>query len=574
MKCRIAKYYESLADLPVTSISQPGDVKGLIPQSPPSQGEPFEVISEDFEKLILPGITHWQHPSFFALYPANSTFESIIADMYSAAVNSPGFNWTCSPIATDLEFVMMDWVAELLGLGGIYKSTSKTGGGTIVGTASEACLTVAVAARERALSYEAMNSLNRFSTKESSIRHKTRATLSTNPGSRSDLSTSARADLAGRMVVYGSTETHSMGHKSAIILGLQWRPLPVTKEDGWRLRGETLRKALEADVAKGLIPCMLIATLGTTNVGAMDCLDELTEVAKDYPTLWIHVDAAWAGVYLSLPEHRGRLYLDIINQPDKGFEMSHMISSDSIIGDKQEMLNVKQLQNILKTAPGTVNSFCTNFHKSGLVSFDCSTFFIRDKGCLTEALELTPHYLRSKEGETDAALDFRNWSIPLGRRFRSLKIFFVLRSFGVQGFQRELRSTIDLTNYFDKLVKEDDWFESIQDTTLALTIFRMKPSLNKLNKDCIFWNLNLKEQEIIINNLNQRLAIKIQATNKISVTNTFVDNRFCFRIAIGRMSKKSHIEQAWKLFKDCSENLKREFYRDNQTSMSDRVIDN
>ncbi|EGG09837.1 uncharacterized protein MELLADRAFT_34269, partial [Melampsora larici-populina 98AG31] len=529
---RIAQYYERLGNLPVASLSEPGDVKALVSGKPPLKGVPFDEISDDFEKIILPGITHWQHPSFFALYPANSTFESIIADMYSAAVNNPGFNWSCSPVTTDLEVVMMDWVAELLGLGEIYKSASKKGGGTIVGTASEACLTVAIAARERTLRYES----SRMFPKMKELRLSDLSDIEVPPvAGRVHLTARERSEFTGKLVMYGTSETHSMGEKSALVLGLRWRPLPVKSQDGWSLRGDTLRQALEDDVANGLIPCMLVATLGTTNAGAMDTLDEIVEVAKDYPTLWIHVDAAWAGVYLSLPEYRSNLYLDTINQD----------------------------HHILKTPPGVVNSFCTNFHKSGLVSFDCSTFFIRDRSSLTEALELTPHYLKSKEGDSNVNLDFRNWGIPLGRRFRSLKLYFVLRSFGVEGFQNELRRTIDLTNYFGKLIKQDDWFETVQENSLALAIFRMKPPQGYLETNqSNHSNQKTSQANQIIDALNQRLGLLVQATNKISLTSTILDDKFCFRLAIGRMSEKFHIDEAFKLFQDCLETLKLELKLD------------
>lgn len=548
---KIAEYYERLGNLPVASLSEPGDVKDLVSGKPPLKGVPFDEISDDFEKIILPGITHWQHPSFFALYPANSTFESIIADMYSAAVNNPGFNWSCSPITTDLEVVMMDWVAELLGLGDIYKSASKKGGGTIVGTASEACLTVAIAARERTLRYES----SRMFPKVKQLRLSNLNDIEVPPvAGRVHLTASERSEFTGKLVMYGTSETHSMGEKSALVLGLRWRSLPVKSQDGWSLRGETLRRALEEDVANGLIPCMLVATLGTTNAGAMDSLDELVEVAKDYPTLWVHVDAAWAGVYLSLPEYRSSLHLDTINQD---------LQFTSLSGTQCDEIWSEEVQNILKTPPGVVNSFCTNFHKSGLVSFDCSTFFIRDRSSLTEALELTPHYLKSKEGDSNVNLDFRNWGIPLGRRFRSLKLYFVLRSFGVEGFQSELRRTVDLTNYFGKLIKQHDWFETVQDNSLALAIFRMKPPQGYLDMDqSINSNQKNSQPDLIIDALNQRLGSLVQATNKISLTSTILDGKFCFRLAIGRMSQKSHIDEAFKLFDDCLETLKLELKLD------------
>ncbi|KIM30795.1 hypothetical protein M408DRAFT_327769 [Serendipita vermifera MAFF 305830] len=322
----ICDYYYSLEKRPVVSKVEPGYLAKLLPDHPPSKGESMKVITADFHQFILPGITHWSHPSFFAYFPSVGSLESLIGDIYAGAVSNPGFNWLCSPASTELEAIIMDWSAKLFGLEGNFLTSSGVGGGVLQTTASDAALLASVVARSR---YTRLH-----------------------PGVSLD-----------KMMIYGTTQTHSLGAKAALILGMQFRALEVTLADNFSLRGSTLSRALEEDRANGLHPYLLIATVGTTSSGAIDNIDEIGEVLTSEPSIWLHVDAAWAGVAFALPEYRQTGRLDAINK--------------------------------------YAYSFCTNFHKWGLTVFDCSTFWVKDRTYLTEALDVTPEFLRTRHGDTE-----------------------------------------------------------------------------------------------------------------------------------------------------------------------------
>lgn len=364
----ICDYYYSLEKQSVVSQVEPGYLSKLLPDHPPAQGESMEAITADFHNHILPGITHWQHPSFFAYYPSIASFESILGDLYAGSISNPGFNWACSPASTELEAIVMDWSARLLGLDEKFLTASGKGGGVLQTTASDAALLATVVARTN---YTKLH-----------------------PGVAME-----------KLVIYGTTQTHSLGAKAALILGVHFRALEVKAEDNFSLRGSTLQAALDEDREKGLHPYILIATVGTTSSGAVDNIDEIGGVLTAEPSIWLHVDAAWAGVAFALPEYRQTGRLDAINK--------------------------------------YAHSFCTNFHKWGLVAFDCSTFWVKDRVLLTDSLDVTPEFLRTHHGDSGMVIDYRNWHLSLGRKFRSLKLWFVLRAFGVEGFRKHLRNVND-----------------------------------------------------------------------------------------------------------------------------------
>lgn len=307
---------------------EPGFLSKVVPSEAPEQGQEWQVIARDYEEQIMPGITHWQSPSFFAYYPCNATFEGGLADLHAAMISNPGeamlygdspeptdsfvylwlytlagFNWTVSPSVTELEIITLDWMAKMLGLSQDFhsNSTSGKGGGIILGSASEVALTVAIAAREKMLAildskHEEQDSPTSDTTNALAIR---------------------RGTLTSKLTMYGTTQTHSIAAKAALILGLDYRPLQVYKEDDFALRGSTLETAIAEDEQSGRVPFMLIASLGTTSSGAVDRLDEITDVVKRVQSkMWVHVDAAWAGVALSLPEARVKMFPDAIDQVD------------------------------------------------------------------------------------------------------------------------------------------------------------------------------------------------------------------------------------------------------------------
>ncbi|OJA12597.1 hypothetical protein AZE42_06904 [Rhizopogon vesiculosus] len=342
---RICDYYISLRNRPVTSQVEPGYLRKLLPVSAPTVGEDFQLIADDYQKYILPGLTHWQHPSFFAYFPAACTFESILGELYASSTSNPGFNWSVGPACTELEAVVMDWSAQILGLDKSFYNTTKVGGGVIQATACDAALVATVAARSRY------------------IREHPQVPME-------------------KLILYTTTQTHSLGKKAGLILGLKVRALPVTAEDEFALRGETLEVALKEDMHAGLHPFILIATVGTTSSGGVDKLDEIgvnsgPRTVKSHPAVWLHVDAAWAGVALEIVQW-------------------------------------------------------------GLIHFDASCLWVRHRTHLTNALDVTPEYLRSKRGDDGTAIGYRNWNLNLSRRFRSLKFWFVLRSRGTEGFQKHI----------------------------------------------------------------------------------------------------------------------------------------
>ncbi|KAG8681046.1 hypothetical protein FRC09_017799, partial [Ceratobasidium sp. 395] len=291
----ICDYHQTLEQRPVVAEVEPGYLGKALPNEAPQKGENFEDIARDFQQLIMPGnaqmksskikyikscdcagITHWQHPSFFAYFPTANTFESVLADLLSSSVSNPGFNWACSPACTELEAIVMDWSAKLFGLDPAFCIESGVGGGVVLTTASDSALTAVIAARSRC--------------------------------------TRLRPNIPlDSLVIYGTSQTHSLGAKAALVLGLQFRAIQVDVKDNFALRGDTLKAAIEEDLAKGRHPFVLIATVGTTSSGAIDNIPEIGQALREHPDVWLHIDAAWAGVALACPEFREISYLEAIN---------------------------------------------------------------------------------------------------------------------------------------------------------------------------------------------------------------------------------------------------------------------
>ncbi|KAJ7497029.1 pyridoxal phosphate-dependent transferase [Mycena latifolia] len=442
---RICDYYSTLDARPVSSSVQPGYLAPLLPSAAPEEGEDFADIAADYDRVIMPGMTHWQHPSFFAYFPSPASFEGILGDLYATAVPNPGFNWSCSPACTELEAVVMDWAAQLLGLAPAFHNAAGIGGGALQTTASDSALIAIVAARERYL-----------------------ALLAAAPPKHDEL------------VIYVTTQTHSLGLKAGRVLGLQVRALEVSPDDKYALRGDVLRQALEEDKAAGRHPFILIATVGTTSSGSVDNLPEIQAVLKDHAEVWLHVDAAWAGIALCCPETRAELFLDAIN--------------------------------------AAADSFCTNFHKWGLTNFDASTLWVRDRKALTSALDITPPFLRTAHGDAGTVIDYRNWHLALGRRFRSLKLWFVLRGFGAEGFRKHIRKGIALNAVFGALLAESDILALVTPPSLALTVFRLAPP---------------HLDPAALNPLNAAFFARLAARPDLAITQTVLNGVFCVRFAIG-----------------------------------------
>jgi aromatic-L-amino-acid decarboxylase len=300
----VIDYYKTLPDRRVVSTVEPGYLKPLLPQSAPQDGETWDKIQPDIDRLIMPGLTHWQSPKFMAFYPANASFPGIIGEMYSSAFTAAAFNWICSPAITELETIMLDWVAEMLALPDCYQSKGK-GGGIIQGTASEVIATLEVVARERML-------------------------LRQSAGLQAVEAEDKKDSIRSKLVAIGSEHAHSSTQKGAIIAGTKFRTIPVYEKDKYGIRGATLKGILEQCRADGLIPYYLTVCLGTTGVCAVDYFEEIEEVMKEWPDVWVHVDAAYAGSALVCPEY----------------------------------------QHFTKTF-GSFDSFNVNMHKWMLTNFDC-----------------------------------------------------------------------------------------------------------------------------------------------------------------------------------------------------------
>ncbi|KAL8707678.1 MAG: hypothetical protein Q9220_007340 [cf. Caloplaca sp. 1 TL-2023] len=387
----IIDYFSSLENRRVVSDVSPGYLRPLLPAAPPQEGEKWEDIQKDIEQKIMPGLTHWQSPNFMAFFPANATYPSILGELYSAAFTAPAFNWLCSPACTELETIVLDYMCQLLHLPESYLSTSSTGGGGVIqGSASEAIVTVMIAARDQYI--------------------RKRLPHTKKDGSPEMTPTvEEEARMRGRMVALGSEMSHSSTQKAAMIAGVRYKSIPVDAADEFALTGRGLKTALEDLVREGFIPFYLTVTLGTTATCAVDHFMEIAEVKKEYPDMWIHVDAAYAGAALLLEEYQG-----------------------------------------LTEAFAFFDSFDVNMHKWLLTNFDASS-----SGLVT---------------------DYRDWQIPLGRRFRSLKIWFVLRSYGVSGMKNHVRRHIELGEKFAGWVKQEgkDIFEIVAGPKFALTVLRVK----------------------------------------------------------------------------------------------------
>lgn len=353
----IADFLTHIDDRPVVPPTRPGDVRALLPEAAPEDPETWEEIMADLDRIIAPNLTQWQHPNFFAFFPANSSGPSILGDLVSSGLGAQGMMWATSPAATELETHVLDWMANACGLPERFLS-SGAGGGVISDTASSATLVCLVAARARA--------------------------AATHPG----------AELRA----YCSSEAHSSVMKAAVISGVGRAAVRIVDTDNaQRMDPAHLRRLMEEDRLAGRVPVFVCATIGTTSTGAVDPVADIAAVANEFDA-WVHVDAAYAGPASLCPEFR-HLFVGL----------------------------------------DFVDSFCFNPHKWMLTNFDCSLLWVADRAALTSALSVTPAYLQNPASASGEVFDYRDWQVPLGRRFRSLKLWFVLRRYGLSGIRDLIR---------------------------------------------------------------------------------------------------------------------------------------
>jgi len=443
----IADYYERIETLPVLSQVEPGQICASLPAAPPLQGESFDAILQDVEKLILPGVTHWQSPNFFAYFPCNASAPAILGDLLSSGLGVQGMLWATSPACTELESHVLDWLVEMLGLPGKFLSTG-AGGGVIQDTASSATLCALLAARERATGFA-----------------------------------SNRRGGEGRLVAYTSTQAHSAAVKAVKIAGLGEENLRLVEVDEkLAMRPEALEQRMDEDRRAGRVPAFVCATVGTTSSNALDPLPEIGKICQERGA-WLHVDGAMAGTAALCPEFR-------------------------------------YIQNGLELA----DSYCFNPHKWMFTNFDCDCFYVADRKALIETFSVLPEFLRNKATESGAVIDYRDWHIPLGRRFRSLKLWFVIRHYGVEGLRHHIRRHVEMAQKFASWVREDARFELAAPAPLNLVCFRHRGG----------------------DDVNQALLDRLNRSGDLYLTHTRVHDRFTLRLCVGQTyTELRHVERAW-----------------------------
>ncbi|MFW6259940.1 MAG: pyridoxal-dependent decarboxylase [Tangfeifania sp.] len=445
----IADYYENIEKFPVLSQVKPGEIESLLPDEPPEKGEPFDEIIHDLNEKIMPGITHWQSPNFYAYFPSNTSFPSILGDLASSGLGVQGMIWATSPAATELETRVLDWLAEMMDMPEIFKSAS-TGGGVIQDTASTSALTAVIAARERATKLE-----------------------------------SNKTGVRQNLVAYVSTQTHTSLEKAIKMAGIGAENLrTIQVGEKFAMRPELLEKQIQQDKLNGFQPFFVCATIGSTSSNAMDPVREIGKICRR-ENCWLHVDAAMSGTAMLCPEFRH-------------------------LNDGAEL----------------ADSYCFNPHKWMFTNFDCDVFWIANRNELINTFSILPEYLKNKATESGAVFDYRDWHVQLGRRFRSLKLWFVIRHYGVEGLQHHIRKHVELAQEFAVWVEDSPDFELIVQPPLNLVCFRHKAG----------------------NDFNLKLMHTINEEGKIFFTHTKLNGQVVLRMSIGQTNTKvKHVEKAWQI---------------------------
>ncbi len=447
---QIAKYYEEIEKFPVKSPVAPDEILSKLPVSAPDKSEPFDSIIKDFNEIIMPGMTHWQHPSFFGYFPANGSFPSLLGEMLTAAMGAQCMSWATSPAAAELEERVMEWLRDMTGLPSNFT-------GVIQDTASTATLTAILTAREKFSNY--MINESGF-LREKNI----------------------------QFTAYCSSECHSSIEKAVKVAGLGRENLrKIGVDENFAADPALLEAAIKKDLAEGKKPLIVVAGIGTTGSTAVDPLDKIGEICKKY-NIWLHVDAAYAGTAMLLPEMRHFI---------KGVEMA--------------------------------DTFVFNPHKWMFTNFDCSAYFAKDREALIRTFEILPEYLKTPEKER--VNNYRDWGVQLGRRFRALKLWFVIRSFGVEGLREKVRSHIELAQYFAERLIENGNFEILAPHPFALVCFRYKPA-------------GISDEEKI-NAINEKVMNDLNKTGKLFMSHTKLNGKYAIRFCCSQTSvEKRHVDAA------------------------------
>lgn len=453
----IADYYENIEKYPVLSKVKPGEIKASLPENPPQTGESMEKMMQDVNEIIMPGITHWQSPNFYAFFPSNTSFPSILGDLVSSGLGVQGMIWATSPAATELETRVLDWLAEMMGMPEKFKSTS-SGGGVIQDTASTSALTAIIAARERVTKFQ-----------------------------------SNKTGIQQKLVAYISTQTHSSLEKAIKIVGVGSENLRLIEVDEKSaMRVDLLEKQIEKDKAAGLTPFFICAALGTTSSNAIDPIEKIGKIARK-ENCWFHIDAAMSGTAMLCPEFR-------------------------------------HFQNGVELA----DSYCFNPHKWMFTNFDCDVFWVANRNDLINTFSILPEYLRNQATESGEVFDYRDWHVQLGRRFRSLKLWFVIRHYGVEGLQFHIRKHVEMAQNFKNWVLESNDFELFVEPPFNLVCFCHKAG----------------------DDFNMKLMNAVNATGKAYFTHTKLNGKVVLRMSIGQTNtEEKHVKATWDLIQEISKSF-------------------
>lgn len=454
----IADYYKNVESYPVRSQVDPGYLPNLSPDTAPDRGEPLEVILNDIQTNIVPGLTHWQSPNFFGYFPASASNAAFQGEMVCTGLNVIGFNWISSPSVTELEQIVMDWMGKMLNLPHEFLF-SGNGGGVLHGTTCEAIVCTMAGARDKAL--------NEFG-----------------------------VDKITKLVVYGSDQTHFSFQKASKLVGIppcNFRDLATSSSTNYTLSPHDVRMAMKNDVASGLVPFFLCATVGTTASGAVDPLEELGQVAKEF-SVWLHVDAAYGGSACICPEFRHYL---------NGVELADSISF--------------------------------NAHKWLLTNLGCCCLWIKDPQTMIDSLSTQPEVLKNEASESNLVVDYKDWQIALSRRFMAMKLWLVIRRYGVANLMTHIRSDVKMAQQFEELVTADDRFQVVAPRKFALVCFRLRPR----GEDDDGFELNWK------------LLEAVNSSGRAYMTHAVLGGTFMIRCAIGAtLTEECHIDGLWKLIQE------------------------
>ena len=458
----IAQYWERIETLPVLSQVSPGQVRASLPAHPPQSGSgrSLDTMMAELDELVMPGITHWQHPGFLAYFPANASGPSILGDLLSSGLGVQGMLWATSPACTELEQVVLDWLVELLGLPAAFRNDGP-GGGVIQDSSSGANFVALQAA---------LHSVTN--------------------------GTSITEGVSGAHIVYASSQTHSSVEKAARMAGLGSRAVRVVDVDPVTLAmlPAHLAELIRADQAAALIPTMVAATIGTTSTTAIDPVAEIGAICRQ-SGVWLHIDAAFAGVAAVSPDLRW------INDGVADF----------------------------------ADSYCTDAHKWLLTNFDATAFWVRDRRHLTGALSILPEYLRNEASDSGAVVDYRDWQIELGRRFRALKLWMVICWYGADGLRAHIQGHVAQAQELASWVRADDRFDVVAPHPLSLVCLRpLWPGWGDEEADRLTMS--------VIDSLN--------GSGECYLTHTKVAGRTVVRVAIGApTTTRGHVARVWELIR-------------------------